>query len=67
MPSGTDVPISTRDSIVASFILLVDLMKALLCYSYDSYRKASGGNPKGYRELILDKYPNDEEVKILLS
>ena len=45
----------------------LDQMKALLCYSYDSYRKASGGNPKGYRELILDKYPNDEEVKILLS
>ena len=45
----------------------LDQMKALLCYSYDSYRKASGGNPKGYRERILDKYPNDEEVKILLS
>ena len=42
-------------------------MKALFCYNYDCYRKASGGNPKGYRERILDKYPNDEEVKILLS
>ena len=42
-------------------------MKALLCYNYDCYRKASGGNPKGYKEQILEKYPNDEEVKILLS
>ena len=45
----------------------LDQMKALLCYSYDCYRKASGGNPKGYKEQILEKYPNDEEVKILLS
>ena len=45
----------------------LDQIKALLCYSYDCYRKASGGNPKGYRERILAKYPNDEEVKILLS
>ena len=45
----------------------LDQMKALLCYSYDCYRKAGGGNPKGYRELILARYPNDEEVKILLS
>ena len=45
----------------------LDQMKTLLCYSYDCYRKASGGNPKGYKEQILEKYPNDEEVKILLS
>ena len=45
----------------------LDQMKTLLCYSYDCYRKASGSNPKDYKELILEKYPNDEEVKILLS
>ena len=45
----------------------LDQMKALLCYSYDCYRKASGSNPKGYRERILAKYPNDEEIKYLLS
>ncbi len=44
----------------------LDQMKALLCYSYDSYRKVSY-NPERYKEQILEKYPNDEEVKILLS
>ena len=44
----------------------LDQMKALLCYSYDSYRKVSY-SPEHYKELILAKYPNDEEVKILLS
>ena len=41
----------------------LDQMKALLCYSYDCYRKAGGSNPKDYKKLILEKYPNDEEVK----
>ena len=45
----------------------LDQMKALLCYSYDCYRKADGYNPEHYKGLILDKYPGDEEVKILLS
>ena len=45
----------------------LDQMKALLCYSYDSYRKGVSYNPERYKELILEKYPNDEEVKILLS
>ena len=41
-------------------------MKALLCYSYDCYRKVSYSS-EGYKERILAKYPNDEELKILLS
>ena len=41
-------------------------MKALLCYSYDCYRKASYSSER-YKGQILEKYPNDEEVKILLS
>ena len=45
----------------------LDQMKALLCYSYDSYRKGVSYNPERYKELILAKYPNDEEIKILLS
>ena len=45
----------------------LDQMKALLCYSYDCYRKADGYNPEHYKGLILDKYPGDEEIKILLS
>ena len=45
----------------------LDQMKALLCYSYDCYRKASGYIPEHCKELILAKYPNDEEIKILLS
>ena len=42
-------------------------MKALLCYSYDCYRKAVSYSYEGYKEQILAKYPNDEEIKILLS
>ena len=42
-------------------------MKALLCYSYDCYRKAVSYSSEGYKEQILAKYPNDEEIKILLS
>ena len=42
-------------------------VKALLCYSYDCYRKADGYNPERYKGQILDKYPGDEEIKILLS
>ena len=42
-------------------------MKALLCYSYDCYRKGVSYGYGYYRERILAKYPNDEEVKILLS
>ena len=45
----------------------LDQMKALLCYSYDCYRKADGYNPEHYKGLILDKYPGDEEIKYLLS
>ena len=45
----------------------LDQMKTLLCYSYDSYTKADGYIPEHYKELILTKYSNDEEVKILLS
>ena len=45
----------------------LDQMKALLCYSYDCYRKGVSYNPERYKELILAKYPNDEEIKILLS
>ena len=41
--------------------------KILICHSYDSYTKAGGHIPEHYKELILAKYPNDEEVKILLS
>ena len=44
----------------------LDQMKALLCYSYDCYRKVSYSS-EGYKERILAKYPNDEELKILLS
>ena len=42
-------------------------VKALLCYSYDCYRKADGYSSERYKGQILEKYPNDEEVKILLS
>ena len=42
-------------------------MKALLCYSYDCYRKADSYNPEDYKKQILAKYPNDEEIKYLLS
>ena len=45
----------------------LDQMKTLLCYSYDCYRKAVSYNPERYKEQILEKYPNDKEVKILLS
>ena len=45
----------------------LDQMKALLCYSYDCYRKGVSYGYGYYRERILAKYPNDEEVKILLS
>ena len=45
----------------------LDQMKTLLCYSYDSYTKAGGYIPEHYKEQILAKYPNDKEVKILLS
>ena len=44
----------------------LDQMKALLCYSYDCYRKASYSSER-YKGQILAKYLNDEEVKILLS
>ena len=41
--------------------------KILICHSYDSYTKAGGYIPEYYKEQILAKYPNDEEIKYLLS
>ena len=43
-------------------------MKALLCYSYNSYVKAGGNDSFNfYKNQILERYPGDEEIKILLS
>ena len=43
-------------------------VKALLCYSYDSYRKTNEDRFGRYKKQILERYPNDEEVKnIFLS
>ena len=43
-------------------------MKALFCYSYNSYVKAGGEDYFTlYKRKILEKYPGDEEIKYLLS
>ena len=43
-----------------------DNTKTLLLYAYDAYAKTEK-NKSFYKSRILDKYPNDEELKILLS
>lgn len=41
--------------------------KVLLFYSYDAYKKAGGTRADYYREQILEKYQDEEELKIFLS
>ena len=43
-----------------------DNTKTLLLYAYDAYAKTEK-NKSYYKSRILDKYPDDEELKILLS
>ena len=47
----------------------INEMKAILAYSYSTYEKAANNKylARKYKDRVMGKYPNDEEIKILIS